>query len=308
MRVAVAGATGFVGRRLTRALDERGHDVVALTRRPDEYLGAGLPVGADVDDPGTVRRGLSECEVAYYLVHRLGHGDLVERERRSAAAFGVAAWEAGVRRVVTVGGLVPRAVAADPTALSPHLRGRLAVERALGAGGVPVTALRASIVLGAGSAAWEMMRQLSAGLPLLFSPLRSRTPCQPIAAADLVGYLLDVLDDVRGTGRLADRVLEVGGSTVVPYTELFRRVAQAHGRRGVVVEVPAVSAAAEKAAIAALTDVDPVLAADLLESLDHPAVVEDPSARDLLPRRPRGLDAAIALALDEQVLDGWDRP
>ncbi len=308
MRVAVAGATGFVGRRLTTALVADGHDVVALTRRPDEYVGAGTPVAADVDEPGTVRRAMAGCDVAYYLVHRLGLAEVVERERRSASAFGVAAWEAGVRRIVSVGGLVPRAAVTDPRCLSPHLRGRLLSESALASGGVSVTALRASIVLGAGSAAWEMMRQLSASLPLLVSPLRSRTPCQPIAATDLVGYLLDVLADVAGPARLADRVLEVAGPTVVSYHELFRRVALAHGHRAVVVEVPAVGVAAERAAVAALTDVDPLVAADLLESLDHPAVVEDSAALDLLSRRPRGLDAAIALAVDEQALDEQRAP
>ncbi|WP_460447080.1 NmrA family NAD(P)-binding protein [Angustibacter aerolatus] len=293
MQVAVAGASGFVGSRLAAALTAAGHDVRALTRHPERYTGAGTPLAADVDDPATLGAALAGCELAYYLVHRLGVPGVVEVEHRSASAFGAAAAGAGVTDLVCLGGLVPPDVATER--LSVHLQGRLAVEQGLAASGVRRTAVRAAIVLGRGSAGFELIRQLAVALPVIASPVRSRARVQPIAADDLVGYLGDLLDHPAARGG----VLEVGGPDAVSYRELVRRVSRAVGQPGFVPEVLMVPRVVQQAAVQRLTDVDPAVADDLLASLDLDAVVDDPRALDLLPRRPVGLDVAVARAVAE---------
>ncbi len=294
-RVAVAGASGFVGRRLVPALLAAGHDVTALTRRPSEYDGPVRAVRADVHDPRSLTRALRGVDVAVYLVHELagGHDDLPDRERRSGEAFGRAAARCGVRQIVYLGGL--SGPDADPQSLSPHLLARRLTEGALGVGAVPVTVVRAGIVLGRGSLGWEMMRQIGARVPVTAAPLRSRSRTQPIGADDLIGYLVDVVDDPR----LLDTVIEVGTDDVVTYRDLMGRVARAHGHRGLVVPSPVVPALLMRAGLLALTDVDAPTAMALLASMSTDATVNDDLARRLLSRRPATLDEAIAAAAAE---------
>jgi uncharacterized protein YbjT (DUF2867 family) len=296
VHVAVAGASGFVGRRLVPRLMAGGHDVVALGRRPAD-LARALPgataVAADVTDPLSLRLALDGVEAAYYLVHLLGQDDLVGREVTAARRFGLAARDAGVRQVVYLGGLVPPELAVER--LSAHLRARRLTEDALGVAGVPVTSLRAAIVLGRGSAGWELVRQLVTALPVLASPARSRSRSQPIAAADLVDLLVAVLGHAPALGA----VVEVGGPDVVTYPDLVRRTARALHRPGLVPRVPWLPTVLQDAAVRGLTDVDPALASDLLESLRHDAVVGDPRWLGLLGRPLLGLDDAIAAALAE---------
>ncbi len=296
-RVAVAGASGFVGRRLVPALIAAGHDVTALTRRPSEYDGPARAVRADVHEPRSLTRALRAVEVAVYLVHELagGHDDLPDRERRSGEAFGRAAARCGVRQIVYLGGLSSAEAHDDPTALSPHLRARRLTEAALGVAGVPVTVVRAGIVLGRGSLGWEMMRQIGARVPVTAAPLQSASRTQPIGADDLVGYLVDVVDDER----LLGTVLEVGTDEAVTYRELMGRVARAHGHRGTVVPSPVVPALVLEAGLRALTDVHVPTAMALLESMSTDATVNDDRARRMLPRRPASLDDAIAVATAE---------
>ncbi|HEX4728664.1 MAG TPA: NAD(P)H-binding protein, partial [Jatrophihabitans sp.] len=188
--VLVTGASGFIGSRLCQALVEAGHRVRAMTRRPADYTGAGEPVGADVHDPASLEPALSGAGTAYYLVHSLASPDFERLDAQAAQAFAAAAAQAGVRRIIYLGGL-----GADDGELSPHLRSRRTVESLLGSTGVPVTALRAAVVIGHGGISWEITRQLVDHLPAMLVPSWVNTRSQPIALADVIGYLVGVLDD-----------------------------------------------------------------------------------------------------------------
>lgn len=295
LRVAVAGASGFVGSLLVPALVEAGYDVVALTRLPQRYVGAAAAAYADVRAPRSLTRALAGAEVAVYLVHELAAGhsdaDLPEREQASARAFGRAAARSGVRQIVYLGGLASRRAARAPELLSPHLRARRLTETALGEAGVPVTVVRAGIVLGAGSLGWELMRQVSGRVPVLAAPWASNARTQPIGARDLIGYLVDVVDNLHGV------TLEVGTDEVVTYRDLFGRVARAHGHAGIILPAPALPSMLMEAALRALTDVHVPTALLLLGSMGHDALVNEDRARHLLARRPAGLASAIAEAV-----------
>jgi uncharacterized protein YbjT (DUF2867 family) len=176
-QVLVTGASGFVGSHLTEALEMRGHSVFAMTRHPDTYSGAGKPIFGDVHEPSSLRSALADVDTAYYLVHSLARRDFVEKDAAAARSFGTAAADAGLERLIYLGGL-----GRDGASLSAHLKSRRDVEHLLASGGVPVTVLRAAIVIGHGSISWEITRQLGLiSLPWLFPdgrPLeRSRSPC-----------------------------------------------------------------------------------------------------------------------------------
>src|SRR5664280_1820405 len=172
-------------------------------RNPERYAATGTPVFGDVSDPDSLRAALDGVEAAYYLVHSLDAVDFVRRDAGAALAFGRAARGADLRRVVYLGGL-----GNDADQLSAHLRSRREVERLLTATGVPVTVLRAGIVLGAGSLSFELMRQLVVRLPVMVTPRWVKTRSQPIAVTDVVAYLVGVLtadevgDDVGHGDRL----------------------------------------------------------------------------------------------------------
>ena len=187
VKVLVAGASGFVGQRLCAALDRAGHDVVAMTRNPAGYRGAGTPARGDVQDPATLEPVMAGCQAAYYLVHSLQDADFEHKDAAGAIAFGEAAARAGLHRIIYLGGLGD-----DADNLSAHLRSRREVESLLGAGGVPVTVIRAGIIIGHGGISWELTRQLVEHLPVMITPQWVATRTQPIAVGDVVTYLAGV--------------------------------------------------------------------------------------------------------------------
>src|SRR4051794_17256255 len=200
--ILVTGATGFIGRRLVPALLDREYDVRAMTRRPEKYDGPGTAVGGDVHDPESLTPALAGVDVAYYLVHSLDAKDFEHRDARAAEAFGRAAAAAGTRQIVYLGGL-----GAEDGDLSAHLRSRREVEGLLGRSGVPVTVLRAGIVIGRGGISWELTRQLVKNLPAMVVPRWVSTSTQPIAVDDVIRYLVGVADEPRAL----ERIFEIGG-------------------------------------------------------------------------------------------------
>ena len=198
----MAGASGFVGQRLCTALDRGGHEVVAMTRNPAGYRGTGTPVRGDVQEPATLEPAMAGCQAGYYLVHSLQDADFERIDATGATAFGEAAARAGLHRIVYLSGLGD-----DADDLSAHLRSRREVENLLGTGGVPVTVIRAGIIVGHGGISWELTRQLVEHLPVMITPQWVATRTQPIAVDDVVTYLTGVLEPPEAS----DRVFEVGG-------------------------------------------------------------------------------------------------
>ncbi len=290
MEVAVIGASGFVGGRLVPVLVERGHDVVALTRRPVEYRGPAEPRFADLDDSSSLLQALSGAQVVYLLAHSLGTDSFAEREARQAESLRDAAAEAALDLIVFLGGL-----GQDGDDLSPHLQSRRHVEKILRTGPVQVTVVRSGIILGAGSAAWEMLRQLVEVLPITISDPRANTLTQPIAVSDAVAYLADVIDHESCRGL----TLEIGGADVLAYHQMPVRFAALTDRTRLRVRVPWLPNAVAAAGVELLTDVDGHTAQDLLGSMGTEAVVTDPRIHDLLPRTVLGFDDAVRAALTE---------
>ncbi len=291
VKVLVGGASGFVGSRLCAALAGTGHDVVAMTRHPGSYDGAGSPAYGDVHDPASLSRALAGCQAAYYLVHSLGDADFRRKDAAAAEAFGQAAARAGLARIIYLGGLGD-----DADALSAHLRSRREVEKLLGSGGVPVTVLRAGIIVGHGGISWELTRQLVEHLPVMVTPKWVGTRTQPIAVDDAVRYLLGVLALPEASGR----VFDIGGPEVLQYVTMLRRVAAIQGRPLVVLPVPLLSPRLSALWLSLVTDVDTATGSALVDSMTNEVVVRDDSIRELLPFDLIRYDEAVLQALGER--------
>jgi uncharacterized protein YbjT (DUF2867 family) len=291
MKVLVAGASGFVGRRLVPALVEAGHEVRAMTRHPDTYKGRGEPVGGDVHDGPSLDAALAGCEAAYYLVHSLDSPDFQQGDAEAAKTFATAAAGAGLARIVYLGGLGD-----DSDDLSAHLRSRREVEKLLGTGGVPVTTLRAGIIVGYGGISWEMTRQLVEHLPAMITPRWVRTRTQPIAVADVVRYLVGVLEKPEASGHTYD----IGGPDILEYVEMLHRVAVIEGRKRLVVPVPLLTPSLSARWLSLVTSVDTQTGRSLIDSMSNEVVVRDDSIRELVPFEPLGYDDAVLVALGER--------
>jgi uncharacterized protein YbjT (DUF2867 family) len=291
VKVLVAGASGFVGRRLCPALAGAGHDVVAMTRSPAGYAGAGTPVHGDVHHPGTLAAAMTGCEAAYYLVHSLADADFERKDAAAAAAFGQAGARAGLHQIIYLGGLGD-----DKDALSAHLRSRREVEKRLGSAGVPVTVIRAGIIVGHGGISWELTRQLVDHLPAMIAPRWVATRTQPIAVGDVVRYLLGVLALPEAAGRAFD----AGGPEVLQYATMLRRVAAIQGRPLPILPVPLLTPRLSSLWLTLVTDVDTATGRALVDSMTNEVVVQDHSIRDLIPFDPMPYDDAVRKALSER--------
>jgi uncharacterized protein YbjT (DUF2867 family) len=279
VRVAVLGATGFVGRALVPALEELA-EVVAVSR--------GGPVEADVTNDADVRRVLDGVDVVYYLVHSLGAGDFTSLDRQAAEAVARQAAVAGVKQIVFLGGLGD-----DAAELSPHLRSRAETARVLAAGDVPLTNLRAAVVVGRGSAGFETIVALVDRLPVMVAPKWVSTATQPIALPDVVGYLVGVARHGEARGETFD----VGGPEVLTYRDMIERVARLRGRQPRIVEVPVLSPRLSSYWLHLVTPVRASVSRPLVEGLRNPTVARDKRIRELLPRELIPFDEAAREAL-----------
>jgi len=289
--VAVLGASGVIGRALVPALagDE---EVVAVSRHAQQHDDSRVrSKRADVTDPDSIRNVLEGVDVLYYLVHSLGTPDFAELDRRGASIVAREAEASGVRQIVYLGGLGD-----DRHDLSPHLRSRVETATSLASGSVPVTTLRAAVVVGQGSAGFETVVALVDRLPAMIAPRWVSTPTQPIALADVVRYLVAVARHPGAIGQSFD----VGGPEVLTYRQMIERIARLRGRRPLIVEVPVLSARLSSYWLHLVTPVRASVARPLVEGLRNPTVARDERIRELVefPLTPFDDAARIALARD----------
>jgi uncharacterized protein YbjT (DUF2867 family) len=290
--VLVTGASGFVGSALCTALAEAGHSVRAMTRHPDTYDRAGEPVYGDVSDRSSLEAALSGVDAAYYLVHSLDDDDFEHKDAEAARNFSAAAAAAGLERIIYLGGL-----GKDDPHLSPHLKSRREVERLLAADGVPVTVLRAAVVVGHGGISWEITRQLVAHLPIMVGPHWVTTKTQPIALADVVRYLVGVLEPAEARGR----VFEVGGPDILNYAEMLQRVARVRYNRALpLLVVPLLTPGLSSRWLALVTDVNVRTGRNLIDSMTNEVVVTDDSITRIVPGPTMGYDEAVRQALADR--------
>lgn len=294
--VVVTGATGYVGGRLVPVMLDRGWRVRCLVRRASKL--EGVPwrdrvevIEGDVVAGAGLHEAFSGADGAFYLVHGMGSkGDFRERDRAAAHTFGRHALAAGLSRIVYLGGM------GDETQeeLSGHLRSRHEVGEILAASGVPTTELRAAVVIGSGSASFEMLRHLVETLPVMITPSWVRTRCQPIGIADALDCLAAAMEDRSRHSHVWD----IGGADVVTYQDMMQIYAQEAGlRRRIVIPVGVLSPRLSSHWIGFVTPIPPELAKPLVDSLRNEVVAEANAAPKLLEREPIGVREAIRRAL-----------
>src|SRR4051812_19934566 len=305
LRCLVTGATGYVGGRLAPELLRAGYDVRVMARSPRKLRGRPWHghveiAEADAHDADAVSRALNGVDVAYYLLHSIGSGpDFAETERQTAEIFATAAREQRVRRIVYLGGLDRQG-----EELSEHLRSRAEGGRVLLESGVPTAVLRAGIVIGSGSASFEMLRYLTERLPVMVTPRWVHSRIQPIAVRDVLRYLV-------GAARLPDDVnrgFDIGGPDVLTYREMMLRFAEIAGLpRRRILPVPVLSPKLSSLWVGLVTPVPSALARPLVESLRNNAVAQEHDIADYIPDPSGGLmgyDHAVEHALSKiQTLD-----
>jgi uncharacterized protein YbjT (DUF2867 family) len=291
-RVLLTGATGYVGGRLLVELEKRGVPLRCLVRREGALVrrvSASTEIAlGDALDGEAVARALAGVRAAYYLIHSMGAGeDFAEKDRQAARIFGSAAREAGVARIIYLGGL------GGGGRTSEHLESRRETGEILRASGVPVVWFEASIVIGSGSLSFEMIRALVERLPVMICPRWVAVEAQPIAVEDVVAYLADALELPPG----AERVYEIGGLERVTYAGLMREYARQRGLRRWLIPVPVLTPRLSSLWLGLVTPLYARVGRKLIESLRTPSVVRDDAARRAFSIEPRGVAEAIRRAL-----------
>jgi len=310
LNILLTGANGYIGLRLLPALLEAGHRVIAMVRDcgrfPSAQFQAFLADGrlslleGDMLDPAWLTEAPQEIDAAYYLLHSMGAGQGFE-EREAACARNFVAWlnSSNCRRIIYLGGLVP----AGP--LSQHLKSRENVNAILRSGTIPVTTLRASIIVGSGSASFEIIRDLVEKLPFMITPRWARTRCQPIAIRNVIGYLTGCLVTPETIGQ----ELDIGGPEVLSYRELLRQYAEARGLRRWFISVPLLTPRLSAGWLHFVTATTLPLAKSLVESLRNETICHDRRIEQLIPqvRIPYqdAIQLAFALIAQNRVPSSW---
>lgn len=292
--VLLTGATGYVGGRLLPLLEQRGVALRCLARSPDKLRprvrASTQVVAGDVLERDSLDAALEGVEVAYYLVHLMsGSADFEEEDRQAASNFAEAAKQAGVRRIIYLGGLGDDT---DPM-LSPHLRSRHEVGEILRQSGVETIEFRAGMVLGAGSLSYQLLESLTDRLPVMICPKWLSTATQPISIRDVLEYLLEAMDlPAEGS-----RVVEIGGADVATYAKLIREYARQKGLRRWLIFVPVLTPYLSGLWLALVTPAKYEVGRHLIEGLKNPTVVRDDSASKLFAVQPMGVKQAMEEAI-----------
>jgi uncharacterized protein YbjT (DUF2867 family) len=290
MKVVVFGASGTIGRPLLAELTRAQHDVVAISRREQAPTEAVTWKTADATDRDSVASVLEGSDVVYYLVHSLGSADFEELDLRAAETTALAAESAGVKQIIYLGGLGD-----DSPDLSPHLRSRRETGVRLAATSVPVTTLRAAMVVGRGSAAFETIVALVDRLPAMVTPRWVSTRTQPIALSDIVAYLAGVCGVESALGSAYD----VGGPEVMTYREMMERIAALRGKRPFIFEVPVLTPYLSSLWLHVVTPVKAGVARPLIEGLRTETVARDERIRELVPFELTPFEVAARSAFRE---------
>lgn len=292
-KILIAGATGYVGGELLKALRDKDYLVRCLARRPEALSGKGLAglevVAGDVLDAASVSAAMAGVDTAYYLVHSMGSTQSFEEQDRCGAQnFANAAREAGVERIIYLGGLGD-----SSDRLSAHLRSRQEVGEILKSTGVPVIEFRASVVIGSGSLSFEMIRALVERLPIMIAPRWVSVAAQPIAIGDLLSYLLEVLEHPLN----GSRIYEIGGSDQVSYGGMMQEYARQRGLKRLVISVPFLTPRLSSLWLGLVTPLYVRVGRKLIDSIRYPTTVEDQRALSEFQARPCGFQEAIAAAI-----------
>lgn len=299
--ILLTGASGYVGGRLLKALEARGHRLRCLARHPEFLLprvgGSTEVAKGDLLGPTSLAPGLAGVDSAYYLVHSMGSaGAFEEEDRRAAKSFADTAREAGVPRIIYLGG------SGKGEKLSRHLASRQEVGRILRESGVPTIEFRASIIIGSGSVSFEMIRALVDRLPVMITPRWVQISAQPIAIEDVIAYLMAALDvEVDGSA-----IFEIGGADRVSYGDIMLEYARQRGIKRLMIPVPVLSPRLSSLWLGLVTPVYARVGRKLIDSITHETVVEDDLALRLFDIRPRGIREAIERALrneDREIVD-----
>ncbi|MCU1370137.1 MAG: NAD(P)-dependent oxidoreductase [Ilumatobacteraceae bacterium] len=290
------GATGYIGGRLAPQLALEGHEVRCLTRRPDhlaeiDWASSVEICEGDALDPASLEAAMVDIDVVYYLVHSIGTGSTFEEtDRQAARNTAEAAAGAGLARIIYLGGLVPTS-----DDVSPHLASRAEVGQIFLDGAVPAVVLQAGVILGSGSASFEMLRYLTERLPAMVTPRWVSSLVQPIAVRDVLSYLAGALDLEPGT----DRRFDIAGPDILSYREMMQRYASVAGlKRRIIIPVPVLTPWLSSQWINVVTPVPKAIAQPLVESLRNDAVAHEHDIEALIPLDLCPFDEAVRLALE----------
>jgi len=297
MRILIVGASGYVGGRLVALLEEQGH-TLRLGSRDPRGLAERFPeaevVRIDLLDPATLPAALEGIDTAYYLAHSMAGGErgFELRDLRAARAFASAARESGLKHIVYLGGL------GDPASgLSAHLSSRQEVGAELASHGVPLTEFRAAVIIGSGSASFELLRSLVEHLPVMITPRWVRTLCQPIAIRDVLDYLVAAADHPERAG-----IIEIGGPDVLSYAEMMHTYARLRGMRRLMIPVPVLTPKLSSYWVSLVTPIPSSIARPLIEGLRNEVVV-----RDARPAKSYGVDPMPFETAVQRAIDRRDR-